>query len=113
MADTRDTVNTSTNGPAGHHDLEKATKGMSHEEKHTAVNAARFGYGPLAHFNTSEGALPGKKDGLPPSKPSSHSCQPSVVNSNLVSTRASRDANSATQLPSVSPLSPSPPLFSA
>lgn len=30
---------------------------MSHEEKAAATNAARFGYGPLAHMRTAEGAL--------------------------------------------------------
>ncbi len=43
------------------HDFEKATRGMSHEEKHAAQNAARFGYGPLAHMRTNnEATLPGK-----------------------------------------------------
>jgi len=43
------------------HDFEKATKGMSNEEKATAAHAARFGYGPLAHFRTNDdgAALPG------------------------------------------------------
>ncbi|KAL2438748.1 Acetate permease A [Exophiala dermatitidis] len=40
-------------------DFEKATRGMSHEEKHTAQQAARFGYGPLAHMRTNnEATLP-------------------------------------------------------
>lgn len=34
-------------------DFEKATRGMSHEEKHAAQQAARFGYGPLAHMRTN------------------------------------------------------------
>lgn len=43
------------------HDFEKITRGMSHEEKHRAQQAARFGYGPLAHMRTNEDAtLPGK-----------------------------------------------------
>ena len=37
-------------------DHEKVTQNMSHEEKTTAHAAARFGYGPLAHMRTSEGA---------------------------------------------------------
>lgn len=41
------------------HDFHHATKHMSVEEKHKATQAARFGYGPLAHFNTNnEGTLP-------------------------------------------------------
>jgi hypothetical protein len=41
------------------HDFHQATKHMSVEEKHKATQAARFGYGPLAHFNTNnEGTLP-------------------------------------------------------
>jgi len=42
------------------HDFHQATKHMSVEEKHKATQAARFGYGPLAHFNTSNesGVLP-------------------------------------------------------
>lgn len=48
--------NNSTDGP----DFEKATQGMSHEEKHVAQRAARFGYGPLAHMRTNhEATLPG------------------------------------------------------
>jgi len=39
------------------HDFEKATRGMSHEEKANAQQAARFGYGPLAHMRTAEGAM--------------------------------------------------------
>lgn len=38
-------------------DIEKATQHMSHEEKRTAVSAARFGYGPLAHMRTSDLAM--------------------------------------------------------
>jgi len=38
------------------HDFEKATRGMSHEEKTAAQNAARFGYGPLAHMRTNNDA---------------------------------------------------------
>lgn len=58
-----------TNGPAhhnhsantsassegtAHEDFEKVTRGMSHEEKRNAAQAARFGYGPLAHMRTSD-----------------------------------------------------------
>lgn len=39
-----------------HEDFEKATRGMSHEEKRNAASAARFGYGPLAHMRTNESA---------------------------------------------------------
>jgi hypothetical protein len=43
------------------HDFEKATRGMSHEEKNVAQHAARFGYGPLAHMRTNNDAtLPGE-----------------------------------------------------
>jgi len=35
-------------------DIEKAVRGMSHEEKRTAAAAAKFGYGPLAHMRTSD-----------------------------------------------------------
>lgn len=38
-------------------DIEKATQHMSHEEKRTAVSAARFGYGPLAHMRNSDLAM--------------------------------------------------------
>lgn len=38
-------------------DFEKATRGMSHEEKSRAQQAARFGYGPLAHIRTDN--IPG------------------------------------------------------
>lgn len=48
-------------GGVAHRDFEKATQHMSHEEKHKAVNAARFGYGPLARFNTNDSSvLPGR-----------------------------------------------------
>jgi len=40
-------------------DLEKATSHMTHDERHAAVHAARFGYGPLAHMrSTAETMLP-------------------------------------------------------
>jgi succinate-acetate transporter protein len=40
-------------------DFDMATRGMSHEEKTAAQNAARFGYGPLAHMRTNnEATLP-------------------------------------------------------
>lgn len=49
----------SINGGTQSHDFQQATKHMSAEEKHKATQAARFGYGPLAHFNTNnEGVLP-------------------------------------------------------
>jgi hypothetical protein len=42
-------------------DFDMATRGMSHEEKTAAQNAARFGYGPLAHMRTNnEATLPGE-----------------------------------------------------
>lgn len=43
-----------TNGGTDSHDFHQATQHMSKEEKHKATQAARFGYGPLAHFNTNE-----------------------------------------------------------
>ncbi|KAJ9613783.1 Meiotically up-regulated protein 86 protein [Knufia peltigerae] len=51
--------NVTANGnPSTHQQkLDEATRGMSHEEKAAATNAARFGYGPLAHMRTAEGAL--------------------------------------------------------
>ncbi|KAK5064515.1 hypothetical protein LTR84_000348 [Exophiala bonariae] len=51
--------NHNTNGTTTH-DFEKATRGMSNEERQAATHAARFGYGPLAHFRTNDdgGALP-------------------------------------------------------
>lgn len=54
------TANPNVNGTTSH-DFEKATRGMSNEEKTAAAQAARFGYGPLAHFRTDDdgGALPG------------------------------------------------------
>lgn len=48
-------ANTSVNGGPASQDFDKATRGMSHEEKATAQHAARFGYGPLAHVRTAEG----------------------------------------------------------
>ncbi|RMZ77097.1 hypothetical protein DV737_g4545, partial [Chaetothyriales sp. CBS 132003] len=40
-------------------DFDKATHHMSHEEKHAAVRAAKFGYGPLAHLGSqAETMLP-------------------------------------------------------
>jgi len=49
------------NGESQHQDFEKVTQGMSHEEKQRAVQASRFGYGPLAHIKTNDsgGLLPG------------------------------------------------------
>ncbi|KEF52598.1 uncharacterized protein A1O9_11441 [Exophiala aquamarina CBS 119918] len=53
------TATQNVNGTTSH-DLDKATRGMSNEEKTTAAQAARFGYGPLAHVRTNDdgGALP-------------------------------------------------------
>ncbi|RMZ91666.1 hypothetical protein DV736_g1078, partial [Chaetothyriales sp. CBS 134916] len=43
-------------------DFAKATHHMSHEEKHTAARAAKFGYGPLAHLGAqAETMLPGQE----------------------------------------------------
>jgi len=47
--------NAAPNGNTNHQKLEEATRGMSHEEKATAQQAARFGYGPLAHVRTTGG----------------------------------------------------------
>ena len=43
-------------------DLEMATKHMSHEERTAALHAAKFGYGPLSHFDkdAARSALPGE-----------------------------------------------------
>ena len=50
-----------SNGATDHHDLEKATSHMTHEEKTAALHAAKFGYGPLSHFDKEQArqALPG------------------------------------------------------
>jgi len=48
---------TTNGGTTASQDFEKATRGMSHEEKSNAQQAARFGYGPLAHMRTAEGAM--------------------------------------------------------
>src|SRR5882762_1813698 len=97
-------------------DFEKATRGMSHEEKNVAQHAARFGYGPLAHMRTDVNAtLPGKYisvDDLNVDilKASTYTLcfqfQPSEVNSNPVSTGQLRIANSPTLLLWGSALSP-------
>ena len=56
-----DIANTATNGSSSHADVEKATQHMSHQEKTTALHAAKFGYGPLAHMRTNaEALLPGE-----------------------------------------------------
>jgi len=59
-ADHTDTANTAAgmNGDNSHHsaEFEKATRGMTNEEKQTAVHASRFGYGPLAHMRTNNDA---------------------------------------------------------
>jgi len=52
-----DTANTATNGSSSHADVEKATQHMSHQEKTTALHAAKFGYGPLAHMRSHTDAL--------------------------------------------------------
>lgn len=56
------------NGGTATHDYEKLTQGMSHEEKRRAVQAGRFGYGPLAHLRTNEheSLLPGMQTVLLP-----------------------------------------------
>lgn len=44
-----------------YHDYVTATQHMSHDEKHKATQAARFGYGPLARFHTTDSSmLPGE-----------------------------------------------------
>ena len=87
-------------------DFEHATKHMSHEEKHAAAKAAKFGYGPLAHMKShAESYLPGQRDCCFPDV-STDTQQPSVVNFSPVCTRVSKAANSPTQLPSVFPPSP-------
>ncbi|EXJ81316.1 hypothetical protein A1O3_07606 [Capronia epimyces CBS 606.96] len=48
------TLNGANSDPATQ-DFEKVTRGMSHEEKSRAQQAARFGYGPLAHVRTANG----------------------------------------------------------
>lgn len=69
MATNPDVPNTTMNGDNSGapqtQDFEKATRGMSHEEKNVAQHAARFGYGPLAHMRTNADAtLPGKSSSL-------------------------------------------------
>jgi len=50
------TANQNVNGNPSTQDFEKATRGMSHDERDAAQHAARFGYGPLAHMRTNESA---------------------------------------------------------
>jgi hypothetical protein len=60
-----DTPNGGLTNGSKTHDFEKATRGMSHEEKQIAARAARFGYGPLAHMRTNEDSvLPGMSECL-------------------------------------------------
>ncbi|KIW17489.1 hypothetical protein PV08_04683 [Exophiala spinifera] len=54
---TSNNVTANGNPSTNQQKFEEATRGMSHEEKAAATNAARFGYGPLAHMRTHEGAL--------------------------------------------------------
>lgn len=83
------------NGGTEHRDFEKLTQHMTHEEKRRAVQAGRFGYGPLAHMRTheAEAMLPGK-DHNPacPARVLTRQ-QHLAVNSSLVSTRVSRTGN--------------------
>lgn len=37
--------------------IDKLTQHMTHEEKKRAVQAGRFGYGPLAHIHTTDTSL--------------------------------------------------------
>ncbi len=91
-------------------DFENATKHMSHEEKHAAAKAAKFGYGPLAHMGTNaEGMLPGKQTLHHHVVTSTNNRQLSEVTSNLVSTSRKRAVNLPIQLLSVSRLSLLPP----
>lgn len=64
--DTNATTMNGDNAAAPHtQDFEKATRGMSHEEKNVAQHAARFGYGPLAHMRTNlDATLPGMSNSL-------------------------------------------------
>jgi hypothetical protein len=66
MSAAQDHAGTANLGINGNPDLEKATKNMSHDERNTALHAARFGYGPLAHIRTAEGesTLPGERQDL-------------------------------------------------
>lgn len=56
--------NGGANGATATQDFEKLTKHMTHEEKTRAVQAGRFGYGPLAHIRTNDNSL----DGMLPGK---------------------------------------------
>ena len=56
-----DTANNYTNGTSSDPkaEVEKVTSHMNHDERRTALHAARFGYGPLAHMRThAEDLLP-------------------------------------------------------
>lgn len=60
---TNGTTNGNTNDTTVRQDFEKATEGMNQEEKHVALHASRFGYGPLAHIQTNDtdgSLLPGE-----------------------------------------------------
>lgn len=49
------------NGGTQAPNIDKLTQHMTHEEKQRAVQAGRFGYGPLAHIRTTDTSLlPGK-----------------------------------------------------
>ena len=54
-ANTEFTQNTAANKEANGHGMSDPSRHMSAEEHQTARAAARFGYGPLAHVNTSSG----------------------------------------------------------
>jgi len=58
-AEEQSNANQAVNGSTSAQDFEKATRHMSPEEKNTAQQAARFGYGPLAHIRTDSALLPG------------------------------------------------------
>lgn len=90
------------NGGSLHHDFEKLTHGMSHEEKQRAVYAGRFGYGPLAHMRTNEaaGMLPGETNHLHMRFKTLTRRQHSVVNSSPACTKELRAVNLAIPHPS-------------
>lgn len=48
-----DADNNALHNGNGSNNTEKLTQNMTHEEKQTALRAARFGYGPLAHARTA------------------------------------------------------------
>ena len=55
VANTEHTGNAQNSNVNG---VDHITKNMSHEEHHAAQQAAKFGYGPLAHIQSGEGRLP-------------------------------------------------------